>query len=149
MTVVEVTVVEVTVMEVTVMEVAVVEMTVVEVQHHLVSPTELRDMPGGAGPPGRLQHWLEDWSSPGGEVKDYHTLFCVLCTWGYGEARYHTEGCCPEGHSDYIRNVPWANFPRKKNNGFSTVFSVFWIKIVKMMQPRVALGLTLTYSVFT
>ena len=87
-TVVEVTVVEVTGVKVTVVEVTVVEVTVVEVWHQLVSPAEVRHVPSSPGPPGRLQHWLEDWSPPGGKVKkDYHTLHCGLCTWGYGEKR--------------------------------------------------------------
>ena len=49
----------------------------------------------------------------------------------------------PEGHqTDDPRELPRANFSRQPLRTFHC-FSDFWIKTVKNMRPRFALGLTL------
>ena len=56
------------------------------------------------------------------------------------------EGRSPDGMSDYPREFPRATFSRQPLWTFHCL-SEFWIKTVKNMRARVALGLTL--NIFT
>ena len=49
----------------------------------------------------------------------------------------------PEGKSDDAREVPWAIFFQTIPEDFHFFSSYFLIKTVKIMRPRLTLGLTL------
>ena len=51
------------------------------------------------------------------------------------------DGHSPKGKSDDPREIPWAK-SQENHQGITTALD-FWIKTVKIMKTRVALGLTL------